>query len=121
MLPLLKSGKKVSYEKSLKTQKAVRMKEPNKREQRNKLTLSAEISLNDPRFAIDGSHFHWFGVVGDTSREFRVSIAKSGTQPRSIGGCAGPRRAGGVKQRVAQLGIGAYRYNGQQHKKINIG
>ena len=93
------------------------MKEPNKTEQRNKLTLSAEISLNDPRFAIDGSHFHWFGVVGDTSREFRVSIAKSGTQPRSAGGCAGPRRAGGVEQRVAQLGIGAYRYNGQQHKK----
>ena len=70
VLPLLKSGKKVSYEKRLKTQKAVRMKEPNKREQRNKLTLSAEISLNDPRFAIDGSHFHWFGVVGDISREF---------------------------------------------------
>ena len=69
VLPLLKSRKNVSHEKRLSTQK-VRMKEPNKREQRNKLTLSAEISLNDPRFAIDGSHFHWFGVVGDTSREF---------------------------------------------------
>ena len=69
VLPLLKSRKNVSHEKRLSTQK-VRMKEPNKREQRNKLTLSAEISLNDPRFAIDGSHFHWFGVVGDISREF---------------------------------------------------
>ena len=69
VLPLFKSRKNVSHEKRLSTQK-VRMKEPNKREQQNKLTLSTEISLNDPRFAIDGSHFHWFGVVGDTSRKF---------------------------------------------------